>query len=230
MHHPERRFVYYRFSQVQPTKVFVEGTFILYLTCFRCASCYLLWRHELKYPLIQPFFWNIWKGYCATQRATTTLTGTSGPEDRPVACATVPEVVEREGLCSPVRRSLSTDDLTVAEVSELPELPFTSSVSPMQGQHSSRSTLSLTSETNSSHSTIFNSTTKPTPQVCKNTLRHTCFERNHAKVLLSSREQRKLATWYKRFQGCIVKGLLTLKTSLPRKRHRSKITNGHPCG
>ena len=209
MHRPERRFVYYRFSQVQPTKVFVEGTFILYLTCFHCASCYLLWRHELKYPLIQPFFWNIWKGYCATQRATMTLTGTSGPEDRPVACATVPEVVEREGLCSPVWRSLSTDDLTVAEVSELPELPFTSSVSPMQGQHSSRSTLSLTSETNSSHSTIFNSATKPTPQVCKNTLRHTCFERNHAKVLLSSREQRKLVTWYKRFQGCIVKGLLT---------------------
>ena len=55
------------------------------------------------------------------------------PEDGPVVCATVPEVVEREGLCSPVRRSLSTDDLTVAEVSELPESPFTSSVSPMQG-------------------------------------------------------------------------------------------------
>ena len=27
MHHPERRFVYYRFSQVHPTKVFAEGTF-----------------------------------------------------------------------------------------------------------------------------------------------------------------------------------------------------------
>ena len=82
-----------------------------------------------------------------------------------------------------------------------------------------------------SHSTIFNSVTKPTPQVCKNTLRHTCFERCHAKVPLSSREQRKLVTWYKRFQGCIVKGLLTKKTtSPPRKRYRSKMTNGHPCG
>ena len=154
-----------------------------------------------------------------------------GPEDEPVACATVPEVVEREGLCSLVRRSLSTDDLTAAEVSELPESPYTSSVSPMQGQHSSGSPLSLTSETNSSHSTIFNYATKRTPRVCKNTLRHTCFERNHAKVPLSSREQRKLVTWNKRFQGCIVKGLLTKKTYfLPRKRHRSKMTNGHPCG
>ena len=43
-----------------------------------------------------------------------------GPEDGPVACATVPETVEREGLCSPVWRSLSTDDLTAAEVSEFP--------------------------------------------------------------------------------------------------------------
>ena len=153
------------------------------------------------------------------------------PKDGPVACATVPEVVELEGLCSPVWRSLSTDDLTAEEVSELPESPFTSSVSPMQGQHSSGSPLSLTSETNSSHSTIFNSTTISTPQVCKNSLRHTWFEHNHAKVPLSSREQRKLVTWYKRFQGCIVKGLLTKKTSSPpRKRHRSKMTNGHPCG
>ena len=157
--------------------------------------------------------------------------GYLGPEDGPVACATVPEVVEREGLCSPVRRSLSTDDLTAAEVSELPESPFTSSVSPMQGQHSSGSPLSLTSETNPSHFTIFNSATKPTPQVCKKTLRHTCFERNCAKVPLSSREQRKLVTWCKRFQGCIVKGLLTKKTYFtPRKRHRSKMTNGHSCG
>ena len=91
------------------------------------------------------------------------------------------------------------------------ESPFTSSVSPMQGQHSSGSLLSLTSETNSSHSTIFNSATIPTPQICKNTLRHTCFEHNVAKVPLSSRETRKLVTWYKRFQGCIVKGMLTKK-------------------
>ena len=46
--------------------------------------------------------------------------GYVGSEDGPVACATVPEVVEREGLCSPEWRSLSTDDLTAAEVSELP--------------------------------------------------------------------------------------------------------------
>ena len=36
MHHPEQRFVYYRFSQVQPTKVFAEGTFKSHtlLLCF----------------------------------------------------------------------------------------------------------------------------------------------------------------------------------------------------
>ena len=93
--------------------------------------------------------------------------GYVGPEDGPVACATVPEVVEREGLCSSVSRSLSTDDLTAAEVSELSESPFTSSVSPMQGQHSSGSPLSLTSETNSSHSTIFNSATIPLRRYAK---------------------------------------------------------------
>ena len=128
------------------------------------------------------------------------------PEDGPVACASIPEVVEREGLCSPVRRSLSTDDLTAAEVSKLPESPFTSSVSPMPGQYSCGSPLSFTSETNSRYSTIFNSATK-----AHHTLRHTRFEHNHAKVPLSSREQRKLFTWNKRFQGCIVKGLLTKK-------------------
>ena len=166
---------------------------LLYLTRFRCASCYLLCRHELKYPLFQPFFWNISYGRLSCDsESDDDFDRYLGPEDGPVACATVPEVVEWEGLCSPVRRSLSTDDLTAAEVSELPESPFTSSVSPMQGQHSSGSPLSLTSETNSSHSTIFNSATKSTPQVYKNTLRHTRFERNHAKVPLSSREQRKL--------------------------------------
>ena len=204
---------------------------LLSLTRFRCASCYLLWRHELKYPLIQLFFSNIiMEVLSCDSESDDDFDGYVGPEDGPVACATVPEVVEREGLCSPVWHSLSTDDLTAAEVSELPKSPFTSSVSPMQGQHSSGSLLSLTSETNSSHSTIFNSATIPTPQVCKNTLRHTCFEHNHAKVPLSLQEQRKLVTWYKRFQDCIVKGLLTKKTSSPpRKRHRSKMTNGHPC-
>ena len=156
---------------------------LLYLTRFRCASCYPLWRHELQYPLNQPVFLEYMEGLSCDSESDDDFDGYLGPEDGPVACATVPEVVEREGLCSPVRRSLSTDDLTTAEVSELPESPFTNSVSPMQGQHSSGS-----SETNSSHSTIINSATKPIPQVCKNTLRHTCFARNHAKVLLSSRE------------------------------------------
>ena len=156
--------------------------------------------------------------------------GYVGPEDGPVACATVPEVVEREGLCSSVWRSLSTDDLIAAEVSVLPRSPFTSSVSPMQGQHSSGSPLSLTSETNSSHSTIFNSATIISPQVCKNTLRHTCFEHNHAKVPLPSREQRKLVTWYKRFQGCIVKGLLTKKNFSATKETWEQDDYGHPCG
>ena len=38
LHHPERRFVYYGFSQVQPTKVFVEGTFISHML----SLCFLL--------------------------------------------------------------------------------------------------------------------------------------------------------------------------------------------
>ena len=38
MHHPERWLVYYGFSQVQPTKVFVEGTFIYH----RLSLCFLL--------------------------------------------------------------------------------------------------------------------------------------------------------------------------------------------
>ena len=104
--------------------------------------------------------------------------GYLGPEDGPIVCTTVPQVVEREGLCSPVRRSHSADDLTAAEVSELPESPLTSSVSPMQGQHSSGSPLPLTSETNSRHSSILSSATKPTPQVCKNTL----LLKNHYKT------------------------------------------------
>ena len=45
------------------------------------------------------------------------IDGYLGPGDGPVACTTAPEVVEREGLCSPVRRSLLADDLTAAEVS-----------------------------------------------------------------------------------------------------------------
>ena len=56
--------------------------------------------------------------------------GYLGHDYVPVACATVSEVVECDKLCSPVRHSLSTDDLTTAEVSEHPESPFMSSVSP----------------------------------------------------------------------------------------------------
>ena len=133
---------------------------LLYLTRFCCASCYLLWRHKLKYPLIQLFFWNIYmEGLSCDSESDNDFDGYLGPENGPVACVTVPEVVKWEGLCAPVRRLLSTDDLTAADVAELPESPFTSSMSPMQGQHSSGSPLSLTSETNSSHSIIFNSAT-----------------------------------------------------------------------
>ena len=231
MYAPPRAAVclYYGFSLVQATKVFVEGTFISHTLSLCFVLSFMASRAKISSdPAV---LLEYVEGLSCDSESDDDFDGYLRPEDGPVVCATVPEVVKREGLCSPAWRSLSTDDLTAAEVSELPESPFTSSVSPMQGQHSSGSPLSLTSETNSSHSTIFNSATKPTPQVCKNTLRHTCFEHNHAKVPLSSREQRKLVTWYKRFQGCIVKGLLTKKTSFPpRKRRRSKMTNGHPCG
>ena len=173
MHHPERRFVYYRISQVQPTKVFVEGPFISHTL----SLCFLLsfMASQAQISSDPAVLLEYMEVLSCDPESDNDFDGYLGPEDGPVACATVPEVVEREGLCSSVWRSLSTDDLTAEEVSELPESPFTSSVSPMQGQHSSRSPLLLTSETNSSHSTIFNSATIPTPQVCKNTLRHTCF-------------------------------------------------------
>ena len=165
MHHPEQRFVYYGFSQVQPTKVFVEGTFISHTL----SLCFLLsfMASRAKISSDPAILLEYIEGLSCDSESDNDFDGYLGPEDGPVACATVPEVIEREGLCSPVRRSLSTDDLTAAEVSELPESPFTSSVSPMQGQHSSRSPLSPTSETNSSHFTIFNSATKLTPQVFK---------------------------------------------------------------
>ena len=127
---------------------------LLYLIRFRCASCYLFSRHELKYPLIQTLL-EYMKGLSCDSESDDDFDGYLGPEDGPVACTIVPEVVERDGLCSPVRRSRALDRRPyAAEVSEFPESPFTSSVSPMQGQHSSGSPLSLTSETNSSHSTI----------------------------------------------------------------------------
>ena len=187
MHHPERRFVYYGFSQVQPTKVFVKGTFKSHTLSLCFLLSFMASRAKISSdPAVLLEYNNIMEVLSCDSESNDDFDGYVGPENGPVACATVPEVVEWEGLCSSVWCSLSIDELTAAEVSELPESPFTSSVSPMQGQHSSGSPLSLTSETNSSHSTIFNSATIPTPQVCKNILRHTCFERNHAKVPLSS--------------------------------------------
>ena len=82
---------------------------LLSLTRFRCASCYLLWRHELKYPLFQLFFWNIifyGSAISCDSESDDDFDGYLRPEDGPVACATVPEVKEREGLCSSVWHSL----------------------------------------------------------------------------------------------------------------------------
>ena len=163
MHHLEQRFVYNGFSQVQPTKVFVEGTFISH-TYSLCSLLSFMASHA-KISCEPAVLLEYMEGLSCDSESDDDFDGYLGPEDGPVACATVPEVVEREGLCSPVRHTLLTDDLTAAEISELPELPFTSSVSPMQDQHSSGSPLSLASETNSSHSPIFNSATKLTPQV-----------------------------------------------------------------
>ena len=167
MHHPERRFVYYGFSQVQLTKVFVEGTFISHTL----SLCFLLsfMASRAKISCEPAVLLEYMEGLSCDSESDDDFDGYLGPEDGPVACATVLEVVEWEGLCSPVRRPLSIDHRTTAKVSELLESPFTSSVSPMQGQHSSGSPLSLASEINSSHSTILNSATKLTPQVRKNT-------------------------------------------------------------
>ena len=189
MHHPERRFVYYGFSQVQPTKVFVEGTFISHTL----SLCFLLsfMASQAKISSDPAVLLEYMEGLSCVSESDDGFDGYLGPEDGPVACATVPKVVEREGLCS-----LSTDDLTTAEVSELSESPFTSSVSPMQDQRY-RLQVKLTQAT-----LLF--LTLQLNQLLR-----------YAKVPLSSREQRKLVTWYKRFQGCIVKGLLTKKTSFP---------------
>ena len=136
MHHPERRFVYYGFSQVQPLKSFVEGSFISH-TLLLCFLLFMAPRTKIASdPAV---LLEYMERLLCDSESDDDFDGYLGPEDGPVACATVPEVVEREGLCSPVWRSLSTDDLIAAEVSELPESPFTSSVSPMHGQHSSGS-------------------------------------------------------------------------------------------
>ena len=141
MHHPEQRFVYYGLSEVQPTKVFVEGTFISHTL----SLCFLLSfiASRAKISCEPAVLLECMEGLSCDSESDDDFDGYLGREDEPVACATVPEVVERERLCSPVRHPLSTDDLAAAEVSELPESPFASSVSPMQGQHSSGSPLSL---------------------------------------------------------------------------------------
>ena len=151
---------------------------LLYLTRFRCASCYLLWRHELKYPVNQPFFWNIWKGCRATPRVTTTLTGiprargrTSSVRNcswgsrmgRSMLARTAPALGRRPYRRRSIIASLIARSI-IASLIAIYELRVT-----MQGQHSSGSPLLLASETNSSHSTIFNSATKRTPRVWKNT-------------------------------------------------------------
>ena len=122
MHHLERRFVYYGFSQVQPTKVFVEGTFISHTL----SLCFLLsfMASRAKISCEPAVLLDYMEGLSCDSESDDDFDGYLGPEDGPVACVTVPEVVEREGLCSPVRRPFSTDDLTAAEVSELPESPF----------------------------------------------------------------------------------------------------------
>ena len=146
MHHPERRFVYYGFSRVQPNKLFVEGTFISHTLSLCFLLSFMASRAKISSdPAVLLEYMEV---LSCDSESDDDIDGYLGPEDGPVVCATIPEVVEREGLCSLVWRSLSTDNLTAAEVSELPESPFTSSVSPMQGQHSSGSPLSLTSETN----------------------------------------------------------------------------------
>ena len=118
MHHPERRFVYDGFSQVQLTKVFVEGTFISHTL----SLCFLLsfMASRAKMSCEPAVLLEYMEGLSCDSESDDDFDGYLEPEDGPVACATVPEVVEREGLCSPVRRPLSTDDLTAAEVSEFP--------------------------------------------------------------------------------------------------------------
>ena len=130
MHHPERRFVYYGFSQVQPTKVFAEGTFISHTF----SLCFLLsfMASQAKISCEPAVLLEYMEALSCDSESDDDFDGYLGPVDGPVTCATVPEVVERAmlGLCSLVRRPLSTDDLTAAEVSEIPESPFTSPCHP----------------------------------------------------------------------------------------------------
>ena len=104
MHHPERRFVYYGFSQVQPTKVFVEGTFISHTL----SLCFLLsfMASQAKISCEPAVLMEYMEGLLCDSESDNDFDGYLGPEDGPVACATVPEVVERAmlRLCLLVRR------------------------------------------------------------------------------------------------------------------------------
>ena len=106
MHHPERRFVHYGFSQVQPTKVFVEGTFISHTL----SLCFLLsfMASQAKISCEPAVLLEYMEGLSCDSESDDDFDGYLGSEDGPVACATVPEVVELAmlGLCSLVRRPL----------------------------------------------------------------------------------------------------------------------------
>ena len=100
MHHPEQRFVYYGFSQVQPTKVLVEGTFIYHTFSLCFLLSFMASRAKIS---SDPAVLLLYKeGLSCDSESNDDFDGYLGPEDGPVACATVPEVIEREGLCSPV--------------------------------------------------------------------------------------------------------------------------------
>ena len=105
MHHPERRFAYYRFSRVQPTEVFVEGTFISHTL----SLCFVLsfMASRAKISSVPAVLLEYMEGLSCNFESDNDFDRYLGPKDGPVVCATVPKVVEREGLCSPVRRSLS---------------------------------------------------------------------------------------------------------------------------
>ena len=103
MHHPEWRFVYYGFSQVQPTKVFVEGTFKSHTLSLCFLLSFMASRAKTSSdPAVLLEYNNIMEVLSCDSESDVDFDGYVGPEDGPVACTTVPEVVEQEGLCSSV--------------------------------------------------------------------------------------------------------------------------------
>ena len=86
MHHPERQFVHYGFSQVQPTKVFVEGTFKSHTLSLCILLSFMASRAKISSEPAVLLEYNIMEVlscdhsttiYGVTPRATTTFTGTS---------------------------------------------------------------------------------------------------------------------------------------------------------